>query len=54
MPIDGRICKSAPTVCVNFMDEWIMRARMTRLGGLHDLMAQAVLFVQNGTLGRAC
>ncbi len=26
----GRICKSAPTVCGNFMDEWIVCAGLLR------------------------
>ncbi len=35
----GRICKSTPTVYVNFMDEWIGGAGATRLGGLRKLEA---------------
>ncbi len=30
----GRICKSAPTVCVNFVDEWVDGADASRWGGL--------------------
>ena len=37
----GRIYKSAPTSCINFMDKWIVYTRMTRSGGLRDLMARS-------------
>ena len=51
----GRICKSAPTVCVNFMDEWIVRTDIARSGGFHEFGgAERMDLCEDSTLGRIC
>ena len=49
----GRICKSAPTVYVNFMDEWIACADATRYGRACGAVEKVIFPSTGGELNLA-